>query len=117
MQRRELRVFAVAALLQLAAAFCGAAADAKASLPSNGGAAASGQQRSGAGADLRLRLLPAAHVLLLWAAGHTEVAGCAAFARHSQLLLIASWHAGVQPWHRRALTRSRCAISANGGAR
>ena len=87
MQRRELRAFAVAALLQLAAAFCGAAADAKAAPPSSGGAAAKGgRQPNGAGADLRLRLLPAVHVLLLWAAGHPDVAGCAAAALNTMLL-------------------------------
>jgi hypothetical protein len=84
MQRRELRAFAVAALLQLAAAFCGAAADAKAAPPSNGGAAVKGP--NSAGADLRLRLLPAVHVLLLWAAGHPDVAGCAAAALNTMLL-------------------------------
>lgn len=82
MQRKELRQFAVAAVLQLVAAFAGAAAVAKAAPQANGGSggnksvSGSGKQQSGAGVDLRLRLLPAVHVLLLWVAEHPELARC-----------------------------------------
>lgn len=79
LQRKELRQHATDAALQLAAAVFAAAATATlVPRSSKGGAGgeAGGRKHAGSRADLRLRLLPAAHVLLLWLATHPEVARC-----------------------------------------
>lgn len=79
LQRRELRQHATDAALQLAAAVFAAAATATlvpCSSKSGAGGEAGGRKHAGSRADLRLRLLPAAHVLLLWLATHPEVARC-----------------------------------------
>ena len=81
MQRKELKQAAVSAALHVAALVMSTAA-AAAAPASGGGPVRNGNSNSqkrgnklgpGGSADLRLRLLPAAHVLLLWLAHNRDL--------------------------------------------